>query len=303
MIYLPTKGAAVSFPAHLIIRPWRLAITAIATACAFAVLVAPAGAMSAPIHITSTVNIRPGPSTESGGPIGAIPTGASPDYQCWVQSQNISGVDVWFRIDYAGVTGYYASYWDDSSYSTDWQIVPKYGIPNCASVPSPAPAPVRAPEPAPGPAPETGAPPAPAPPSPAPGPTRAEQAAVNWARPYAAGHSGAYRNLCLSFVFKAYAVAGVNLRSWVTVPIGYNTYPQDVWAHFNHGHTGGGTPPAGALVFFKATSGDRTMSHVVLSAGGGNLISTSDRVANYVHYETMAQHRYAIYLGWWLPDR
>jgi uncharacterized protein YraI len=268
----------------------------------------PAWAMSAPIQITSTVNLRPGPSTESGSPIGAIPTGASPDYQCWVESQNIGGVDVWFRVDYAGITGYYASYWDNSSYTTDWQIVSKYGIPNCASIvttapvaepPTPTPAPTSAPnsvlEPAPTPEPTQ---------SPTPsGPSAQEQAAINWARPFAAGHSHAYDGLCLTFVFRAYGAAGLNLRSWVTVPIGSNTYPQDIWGHFSHGDTGGGTPPAGALVFFKSTTGDRTLSHVVLSTGAGNVISTSDRVADYIHSETMAQHRYAIYLGWWLPDR
>lgn len=266
-------------------------------------------AMSAPIHITSTVNIRPGPSTTSGAPIGAIPTGASPDYQCWTQSQNISGVDVWFRIDYGGVTGYYASYWDDSSYKTDWEIVPKYGIPNCASAPAPpavetsppapSPAPAPTPEPAPAPAPsstaQSGAAPS--------GPTAAESAAINWASPFAARHSASYHNLCLTFVFRAYEAAGINLRRWVTVPIGWNTYPQDIWGHFSHGHTGGGVPPAGALVFFKGSGGNRTLSHVVLSTGGGNLISTSDRVAGYIHTETMAQHHYAVYLGWWLPDR
>jgi uncharacterized protein YraI len=279
----------------------------------FLVSTSPAGAMSAPIHITSTVNIRPGPSTESGGPVGAIPTGASPDFQCWVQSQNINGVDVWFRIDYNGTTGYYASYWDDSSYSTDWQIVPKYGIPNCASAPAPVPAseaqPVPAPEPQPAPSPTPEPQPGPSP-SPFPGagavasgPSTAEAAAIAWGRPFAASHSGAYHYLCLSFVFRAYTVAGINLRPWVRVPIGSNTYPQDIWGHFSHGQTGTGTPPAGALVFFRASNGDRTNSHVVLSTGGGNLISTADRVANYIHYETMSQHRYAIYQGWWLPDR
>jgi hypothetical protein len=274
----------------------------LATVAVPATIASSARAMSAPIQITSTVNIRPGASTESGAPLGAIPTGASPDYQCWTESQNVGDVDVWFRIDYAGVTGYYASYWDDSSYSTDWQIVPKYGIPNCGSASAPpAPAP-------PAPAPSEAAPPAPAPvgteaPSPAGGLTPAERAAINWARPYASGHSHSYSGLCLAFVFRAYSAAGLNLRPWVSVPIGSGTYPLDIWGHFSHGHTGGGTPPAGALVFFKPTNGDRTLSHIVLSIGGGNLISTSDRVASYVHYETMAQHRYAVYLGWWLPDR
>lgn len=285
------------------------ALALVATVAGVSALTAGGGsalAMSAPIHITSTVNIRLGPSTTSGNPIGAIPTGASPDFQCWTEGQNISGVDVWFRVDYNGVTGYYASYWDDSSYSTDWQIVSKYGIPNCASVASPAPAPASS-EPAPADvAPTTTLAPAPTSGGPAPsssGPTAAESAAIAWANPFAARRSVSYHNLCLTFVFRAYEAAGINLRRWVTVPIGWNTYPQDIWNRFSHGHTGGGTPPAGALVFFRGSGGNRTLSHVVISTGGGNLISTSDRVAGYIHYENMAQHRYAVYLGWWLPDR
>jgi hypothetical protein len=35
--------------------------------------------------------------------------------------------------------------------------------------------------------------------------------------------------------------------------------------------------------------------------GGGTLVSTADSLATPVHYETVAQHSYAIYLGWWLP--
>ena len=94
----------------------------------------------------------------------------------------------------------------------------------------------------------------------------------------------------------------MNLRNDVTVPINDNTYPVDIWKHFNTGTTGGGsTPPVGALVFYANKQGDRTLSHVAISVGGGRTVSTSDAVAANVHYETIAQHNYAIYLGWWLP--
>jgi len=138
--------------------------------------------------------------------------------------------------------------------------------------------------------------------SPANGATGAQSGAVSWARPYADRHDTSYNGLCLSFVFNAYSAAGISLRPWVTVPIGYNTYPADIWGHFNHGTTGGGTPPFGALVFWRPQNGDRTNSHVALSLGDGNLVSTSDGVANYTHYETMAAHSYAVYQGWWLPE-
>jgi uncharacterized protein YraI len=271
-----------------------------------------ARATSAPIHITETVNIRPGPSTASGNPLGAIPTGASPDYYCFVWGQDINGVPIWFNVTYNGITGYYASYYDDSSYHSNEELTAKYGVPLCgAATPQPAAAPSPTGEPSPGssspssspsPPPESGAVPAPVTTTPlAPGPTHAEQSAIAWARPYASRHSSAYDGMCLAFVFKAYAAAGLNLRPWVAVSIGYGTYPQDIWGHFKHGISRHGTPPPGALVFFRSGNSNRVLSHVALSVGGGGLISTADRVANYVHYESVAQHRYD--LGWWLPDR
>lgn len=91
-----------------------------------------AHAISAPIHTTATVNMRTGPSTNY-AVITQIPQGVSPDFNCWAQGQNISGVDVWFNVNYAGHTGYFASYYDDSSYSTDSAITSKYGIPQCGT--------------------------------------------------------------------------------------------------------------------------------------------------------------------------
>ncbi|HEY6887201.1 MAG TPA: hypothetical protein VI300_05450 [Solirubrobacter sp.] len=138
----------------------------------------------------------------------------------------------------------------------------------------------------------------------APGTTGAQQTAIAWARSYADAHSHTYIGLCLSFVFDAYAHAGINLRPWVNYAINGNTYPSDIWGRFTHGSTGTGTPPAGALVFWIPRNGDRTNSHVALSLGGGNLVSTSDSVdESGVHYETIAQHAYAVYQGWWLPDQ
>ena len=133
------------------------------------------------------------------------------------------------------------------------------------------------------------------------GPTAAETAAMNWARGELG--SNAWDGLCLTFTFDAWSAAGINLRSWVNIPITSNTYASDIWGHFTHGTTGGGsTPPAGSLVFFASKTGDRTLSHVALSVGNGELVSTDDGVAPLVHLETMAQHSYAIELGWWLPD-
>jgi hypothetical protein len=137
------------------------------------------------------------------------------------------------------------------------------------------------------------------------GPTAAETGAMNWASAMANRHDKTYNGLCLTFVFRAYQAAGVNLRPKVSVTIGTYTYPLDIWGRFRSGRTGSGTPPAGALVFFKPKTGSasyrRIYSHVALSLGGGRLVSTSDGVnESYTHYETMTQHGYSVYLGWWL---
>ena len=81
-----------------------------------------------------------------------MPEGASPDYNCFVWGQNINGVPIWFNVNYDGVTGYYASFYDDSSYHSNEELTAKYGVPLCGSsppAPAPAPAPVLALAPAP----------------------------------------------------------------------------------------------------------------------------------------------------------
>lgn len=98
-----------------------------------------ASAMPADIRIHGTapegyVNIRSAPNT-SGAPIGRIPEGASPDYECFTYGESIGGVPVWFLVNY-GARGYYASYYDDSSYRTDAELTGKYGIPKCGAAPA-----------------------------------------------------------------------------------------------------------------------------------------------------------------------
>jgi uncharacterized protein YraI len=133
------------------------------------VTAATALAISAPIHISGTggegVFMRSGPSTANSR-VGWMPEGASPDYNCFVWGQSIGGVPIWFGVNYNGVTGYYASYYDDSSYHSNEELTAKYGVPLCGAAPPPAPAPAPAPAPS---APTPGSPPgsAPAPPPPA----------------------------------------------------------------------------------------------------------------------------------------
>lgn len=124
--------------------------------------------------------------------------------------------------------------------------------------------------------------------------------AIAWAKNYLGTHEDT--NLCLTFVSQAWAAAGVNLRNYITVSVNGNTYPIDIWKKFSAGTTGNGSqPPAGALVFYANKQGIADLSHVALSVGGGRTISTSDAVAGDVHFETITQHNYANYLGWWLP--
>lgn len=134
----------------------RLSIGAFLLLLALA-FAADASALSAPIHIANTdgegVFIRPDPNT-SRPAIGWMPEGASPDYHCFVWGQSVNGVPIWFNVTYNGVTGFYASYYDDSSYHSNEELTAKYGVPLCGSAPPPSPAPSPSePSPAPAPAP------------------------------------------------------------------------------------------------------------------------------------------------------
>lgn len=134
--------------------------------------------------------------------------------------------------------------------------------------------------------------------------TQAENAAVAWAEKQVG--SSTLNGLCLSLVVDAYENAGFNIRAHAS--ISSNTYPIDVWNAHSGGITESGTsqsPPAGAL-FFWNNKGGRTLTHVAISTGGWNFVSTSDVYNERVtHYETMGQfnqNSWAIPLGWWLPD-
>lgn len=130
---------------------------------------AAAHAISAPIHIHGTgtdgVLIRPTPNTSLPA-VGWMAEGTSPDYHCFTYGQMIGNVNVWFSVTHRGITGYYASYFDDSSYRSEAELTSKYGIPKCgAAAPAPGPAPGPAPVPAPAPAPTPAPAPDPAPPA------------------------------------------------------------------------------------------------------------------------------------------
>jgi hypothetical protein len=150
------------------------------------------------------------------------------------------------------------------------------------------------------------------------GTTRSETAAINWAESKI--HENVDSGLCFTFVTTAYGAANVTLGKFYSgVAVGPDTYPQDAWGHFTQGIVGlaPSTPPPGALVFFNQTGphdgysqASGYYSHVELSLGGGNMISTADQTTadpqwTVVHYETLAQHgasgAWNKYVGWWLP--
>lgn len=163
-----------------------------------------AQAVPAPIHIANTggegVYIRPEPSTARPG-VGWMPEGASPDYICFTWGQNINGVPIWFNVTYNGKTGFYASYYDDSSYRSGDELTAKYGVPQCGS-PPPPPAPAPAPAPAPvGPAPVP-------PPVAAPASLLNRNVAVAWARIHARDRPP-YPASCTWFVSQALWAGGL----------------------------------------------------------------------------------------------
>lgn len=140
---------------------------------ALLVSVNPVYARPAPIQVAHTggdgVLIRNAPN-RGGTPVGWMPEGASPDYNCYVWGERINGVPIWFNVNWNGVTGFYASAYDNSSYQSDAELQAKYGVPTCGSTNPPPPS---APQPAPAPtAPAPAADPSPAPASGTPEPAR-----------------------------------------------------------------------------------------------------------------------------------
>ncbi len=245
--------------------------------------------IKAPIAVMSAVNIRPGPSTSSGAPLTTMPTGTSPGFLCWTTGPVIGGVDVWFKVYWSGATGYYASAFDNSSYTTDSQITSKYAIPNCGGSSGGSGGEVGPPSSGSG------------------GNTAIEGAAANWA--HSQSGSTAWEYLCLSFVYRAWEVAGVS-RSALNSIAGFTpnggTYPINEWRWWAGGHPPGGifhdgfdpAPPPGAMIFYSNKLGDED-SHATISLGGGAMISPGTKgVTGPV---SVTYNSFASMLGWWMP--
>lgn len=112
-----------------------------------------------------------------------------------------------------------------------------------------------------------------------------------------------WNNLCLSFARNAWLGGGVDIRSKST---GWSsdTYPDDIWNHFNAGTWGTGMPSkAGALLFFASPKG-RTHSHIEVWNGTQMISSgyTSSHYGASVHHEPWGGYYGGAYRGWWLPE-
>jgi hypothetical protein len=166
-----------------------------------------------------------------------------------------------------------------------------YGGSSAGGAHTPAPS---TPPPVPAPRPEPHVPPAPADPAVTTG-------AVEWARSQLGDHTRVGE--CLGFVGDAWSSEGVNYRTQIDPAYwrGNDTYPADIWGHFTAGTTGTDpNPPAGAFVFYSGTADHpRDYSHVTLSLGDGQAISTANTRGQEIHVEPVA--RPGRYLGWWLP--
>ncbi len=137
-----------------------------------------------------------------------------------------------------------------------------------------------------------------------------ERSAVGWAASLLG--LSKYDGLCLTFAVYAWEYgADFPIRSHITVSMGDNTYPSEVWGHFKGGVVGHSTtPPAGALIFWDSTGGGNPKkaieeSHVAISTGEGNLISSGTYDNSKIHRSTIAHfalNSWNIYKGWWLPD-
>jgi cell wall-associated NlpC family hydrolase len=221
-----------------------------------------AAAMSSPIHLTTMVNIRPTPDT-SRAPVGTIPQGASPDFHCFTYGQNINGVNVWFNVTQAGVTGYYASFYDDAHYSSEAQLRATYGIPKCGATPTPPPA------------------------------TSAAERAIGWMN--ARLGSTQYDSYCLAAVYQAYLAAGINITAGLASGPSHGS-AYTYWTVARNRHLGDRNVPRGGLVFFRSAAG--APGHVAISLGGGRMISTYDGRTHAIHTMAISSYDPSRFLGW-----
>lgn len=89
-----------------------------------------AAEVHANINIVGNVNLRPTPDT-SQTPLTVIQKGDKPDYICYVHGEQVDNVNVWFKVNYNGFTGFYSTRWDDIPPPNLNRIEDLYGIRAC----------------------------------------------------------------------------------------------------------------------------------------------------------------------------
>jgi surface antigen len=105
-----------------------------------------------------------------------------------------------------------------------------------------------------------------------------QDAAVSWAGQEAAAGDTSYDGLCLQFVHDAYSQAGYDIN-----PVAGDTSSAvSYWNSYSGPKYGDTNPPAGALVFWDATS-TNPYGHVAISEGNGHAYSSEERSYTGVH--------------------
>ncbi|HSE61494.1 MAG TPA: amidase domain-containing protein [Candidatus Saccharimonadales bacterium] len=84
----------------------------------------------AEINIVGNVNLRPSPDT-SQTPLTVIQKGDKPDYICFTYGEQVDDVNVWFKVNYNGFTGFYSTRWDDIPPAQLNDIPGNFGISAC----------------------------------------------------------------------------------------------------------------------------------------------------------------------------
>ena len=119
---------------------------------------------------------------------------------------------------------------------------------------------------------------------------------MRWPGPAPQLGGATYQGWCLQFVYNAYAQgAGVD--------IGTAPSALDYWnAHPEAQHPGDVNPPAGAMVFWGATSYN-PYGHVGIAEGGDTVISSEERTTTTIHEFSIADRNSGgyPYLGGTLP--
>ena len=248
---------------HLLIL---LGLTALCSPVSMVALEGKALAVKAPIHLIESVNLRsgPGPGFER---VGGISRGTSPTFNCWVEGTRIGNNNVWFNVTvgYAGVTGYYSSYFDDSHYATNSQIRSKYRIPHCTGTS------------------ETIA---------------GAKGAIAWMSARVGSRS--LNGASFTAVYRAYLSAGVDITAGLPDQPANNS-PDSFWAAAgDRRHPKDRSPPRGALLFFRSTASQP--GHVGIATDSTHMISTSDRPTAGIHVERTWTYHPGRYLGWANPS-